>query len=268
MVSFNRPPAGYKSAVPVASLRADPTPPRPPALVDAWGTSEAAWIPAFTGVPEWPLTGGPGRALVVAPHPDDETLGAGGLLATLLERGWEVLVVAVTDGEAAYGSSGRDHPELAARRRDEQAAALRALAGGNRVAVHRLGLDDGGVSRRTGPLADAVRCHGAGADLCIAPLAWDGHPDHDACGEVALAAARDVDVPLVQYPIWAWHWGTPSELPLDRFRRVVLSAGARARKQAAMACFVSQQTPPPGCPTILPPHVMARFERPFEVLLP
>ncbi len=42
--------------------------------------------------------------LVVAPHRDDETLGAGGLIAAQRSRGIEVRVVAVTDGEMAYGT--------------------------------------------------------------------------------------------------------------------------------------------------------------------
>jgi len=264
-------PANHRWTAGAATL-----PPRPPADVDEWGTAEASWLPALDALPDWSIPVSPGRAVVIAPHPDDETLGAGGLLATLVERGWEVLVVAVTDGEAAYGhdaASGPGGPELARRRRDEQARALRALAGGDGVTVHRLSVADGAVGDHLGSLVDSLRRDLDGADLCVAPLAWDGHPDHDACGEAALAAlaalarAGRCPVPVVQYPIWAWHWATPAEMPLERLRRVVLRPAARRRKHRATACFVSQRTPPPGCPTILPPHVMARFERPFEVLL-
>jgi hypothetical protein len=68
------------------------------------------------------------RTLVlVAAHPDDETLGLGATAAMLSRRGVTVQVVAVTDGEAAYpdGSCGRR--ELAKLRRDELAAAAEAL---------------------------------------------------------------------------------------------------------------------------------------------
>ena len=50
----------------------------------------SAWIP------------NPVPTVVVAPHPDDETLAAGGLIAALTSRGIPVTVVAVTDGEHAY----------------------------------------------------------------------------------------------------------------------------------------------------------------------
>jgi GlcNAc-PI de-N-acetylase len=39
------------------------------------------------------------RLLVIAPHPDDETVGAGGAIATARERGWNVTVVFVTSGD-------------------------------------------------------------------------------------------------------------------------------------------------------------------------
>ena len=116
--SFNGPPAGYRAAVSVASHRGRRTPPRPPAQLEAWGTAESARLPALVDVPEWPLPVGPGGAVVIAPHPDDETLGTGGLLARLLERGWQVFVI-----ELRHGSGSRHR-----RRSRQQALTARAVA--------------------------------------------------------------------------------------------------------------------------------------------
>jgi LmbE family N-acetylglucosaminyl deacetylase len=63
------------------------------------------------------------KSTVVAPHPDDETLAAGGLIATQRSRHLPVTLLAVTDGEAAYP----DVPDLARTRRLEQARAAVAL---------------------------------------------------------------------------------------------------------------------------------------------
>src|SRR4051812_36313606 len=79
---------------------------------------ENDWLAALDDVPVWRPP--EGRMLVIAPHPDDETLGAGGLIAAHRLRGCSVQVIAVTDGEASYS----DWPDLGAVRAEEQMAAL------------------------------------------------------------------------------------------------------------------------------------------------
>ena len=79
------------------------------------------WAPQRTDAQRWE----PPRKLtvVVAPHPDDETLLSGGLIAHQARAGVPVIVLAVTDGEAAYPG---DPDGLARQRRREQRQALRA----------------------------------------------------------------------------------------------------------------------------------------------
>ena len=226
-------------------------------------------MPVLEYLPAWSPRGDGGHAVVVSPHPDDETLGVGGLLAELLARRWSVCVVAVTDGEAAHGHQAPlAARRLARRRRAEQEAALERLCdagGAGRVLVVRLGMPDGKVETVQADLTEALASPLRDADWCLAPLAWDGHPDHEASG----AAARDAcgnRVPLASYPIWAWHWATPSQLPLERAVRVPLSLATRERKAHALDSFASQYEPVEGG-AVVPPHVRIRFQRPFEVLL-
>lgn len=68
------------------------------------------------------------KALVVAPHPDDESLGCGGLLAMLAQRDCEVAVIFVTDGGASHPHSvSWSRTRLASKRQDEANAALLEL---------------------------------------------------------------------------------------------------------------------------------------------
>ena len=95
------------------------------------------------------------RLLVIAPHPDDETLGAGGLIQRLLERGGTVRVVLITAGdgyvEAVQHETGLPHPRpsqyiaYGERRLREARAAVREL-GGNRIRLQVLGFPDGGLT--------------------------------------------------------------------------------------------------------------------------
>ena len=79
-------------------------------MIRGQGTPSAQWLswPGWAGlrvtsVAELVPPGS--RLVVVAPHPDDEILGAGGLLAATARAGRDLLLVAVTDGQASHPGS-------------------------------------------------------------------------------------------------------------------------------------------------------------------
>jgi LmbE family N-acetylglucosaminyl deacetylase len=94
------------------------------------------------------------RLLVVAPHPDDEALGAAGLMQRVLARGGRVWVVLVTAGDGYVEAVAHDTGELlprpiqyvayGKRRVAESRAAMHRL-GGQRIHVAVLGFPDGGL---------------------------------------------------------------------------------------------------------------------------
>jgi LmbE family N-acetylglucosaminyl deacetylase len=223
------------------------------------GTPEAQWAPLFDLAPSLSL---PSSAiLVVSPHPDDEVLGAGGLIHCAAHAGCQVTVLSVTDGEAAY----TDWQNLAKIRRRESSDALNLLAA-RRVSHCPLSIPDGQVDRHRAMLFDAIDRELSPATLLVAPYESDGHPDHDATGEVCCEIARLREVPLWRYPIWAWHHGNPEHFTAKRCGRFELDAVARTAKAQAMRCFKSQLRPLGRVP-IIPRHVLPYFTRCYEVFL-
>jgi len=237
------------------------------------GTDAGAWSLwrrnlAATDLPALPL-------LVLVAHPDDETLGAGGLIATAAAAGAVVHVLIASDGEASHPQSAtHTGAQLAAIRRTEAEAALRRLAP-SAVATF-LALPDGRLAEQEGALADAVRDHLLGPCLLVSTWAGDGHPDHAACARAAAAAcAGRSDVVRWQFPIWAWHWADPAAAPGRAFAeqrcvRLDLDPAARAAKTRAIACYPSQHEPLsdlPGDEAILPPDVLAHFRHDNEVFI-
>ena len=221
-------------------------------------TSEADWIHLVAQAPELAISTRP--VLVVSPHPDDESLAVGGLLAELASRDVSVTVLTVTDGEGSHpGRAG-----LTDVRATEQAAALRAL--GLDDPPVRLGLPDGSVSEHTEQLANALadRCHPD--TVVLAPWEHDGHTDHDACGAVAHEVAAAQGATLLAYPVWAWQWASIGDLEQLALRRTTLSESSRSAKARAMACYSSQVFDEAG-PPIVGPAALARFLRPWEVLI-
>ena len=231
-------------------------------------TSEAAWVPWLAAAEARPFPDQDyAHVVVVAAHPDDETLGASGVVQHLHARGATVELVVATDGEAAFPAlSAPERTALGRLRREELRAALRAQGLGE-VLVHWLGLPDSGLAEHRAELAEALIPLLAGADLCLAPWPGDPHPDHQTVGDVALATA-----PLTahrwSYPIWMWHWLHPGDpaIPHGQAHTHRMSAVVRKRKAAGLAAFESQLRPGPnGESPIVDADMLGHFGRDVEV---
>ncbi|MBW0105833.1 PIG-L deacetylase family protein [Pseudonocardia sp. KRD291] len=208
---------------------------------------------------------GLGRLVVVAAHPDDETLAAAGLLRGAHEAGARVEIVVATDGEAALPEvTGLDRAELGRTRRAELHTALARLGVGASP-VTWLGLPDSALDPVE--LGVALGPHLRDADAYLAPWEHDPHPDHAAAGRAAAAAAP-VTVRGWGYPIWACTTLDPDDpsIPWSQADRHELDARDREAKRHAIAAFASQTTPlADGGRAVLPPEVLEHFHGDGEV---
>ena len=223
-------------------------------------TFEEEWTGLLQTVPVWHPPAVP--TVVLAPHPDDETLAAGGLIASLTQQGVPVSVVAITDGENAY----RGDVGLGEVRDVEQQRALQRL-GVAAADIHRLRLSDSGVSAEEARLTRALEPHLRGAGHIVAPWPHDFHPDHEVTGRSALAVARACGVPITWYFFWTWHRGTPELLQDLPLRLLPLTAAQQEAKREALAFHVSQLHHVSGEP-ILPGDLLLPAWRPYEIFLP
>ena len=240
------------------------------------GTSEARWRERREWGQVIPLpalaTTGASRVVVVAAHPDDETLAAGGLMALAAQTGLEVVVVLLTDGERSHpDSSTMSEQELARHRVEESRQALRLLAPGGRL--ERLGLPDGSVADHADAVVTAlVDVIGEDGDRTVLAAPWrdDGHADHDTAGLAASVAARRTDATLWEYPVWLWHWCDPEHAPWAAFRALPLPDDIRRAKGSAIVLHRTQVAPltdATGDEVVLHDGMLEHFRRPFEVFL-
>jgi LmbE family N-acetylglucosaminyl deacetylase len=234
-----------------------------PLTVD--GTPQQVWLDALAHAPELDLTSCR-DILVVAAHPDDETLGFGATIATLAGYGARVQVVAASDGGASH--PGRDRRDLECARREELHNAVTKL--GVPAPIY-LGMPDGELSDHEDLLADRLAemlADRPGTPWIAATWRGDGHPDHEAVGRAAAIAAQRRGAVLLEYPIWMWHWATPGDtaVPWDRLRAVPVTAHALNRKAAAAECYRSQIQTADAEPAPLPSFVVRRLLAVREVV--
>jgi LmbE family N-acetylglucosaminyl deacetylase len=131
--------------------------------------------------------------------------------------------------------------------------------------VVRVGLPDGKVAQYRNRLRNALLALIDPTITLIAPYERDGHPDHDASGDVCCGLARSHGVDIARYPVWTWHHSAPASLQEARWVKYPLSLEARRAKARAVQCFASQLQPASGAP--VPRHVLTHFARPFEAFL-
>lgn len=236
--------------------------------LDGGGTPVRDWLSAAP-LPALDMTACP-ALVVVAPHPDDETLGLGGTIARLAERGVDVRMVSVSDGGGAIpGLAEPDRLVLEHTRRLELLSAARVLGCAPPLS---LGFRDGRLAEFEAAIADRVAevlgQAGPGA-WCAATWRGDGHPDHEAVGRAAAAAAGHCGARFLEYPVWMWHWAVPGDaaVPWDRAFAVAPGDQARARKASAVPCFRSQFEPrPDGSAPVIPRAVVERLMAVGEVV--
>ncbi|MDR2013298.1 MAG: PIG-L family deacetylase [Rhodanobacter sp.] len=147
------------------------------------------------------------RLLILAPHPDDETIATGVLIQVALQAGAALRIVFATDGdnnpwpqrwiERRWHIGARERARWGERRRQEVSAALRVL-GVDAQATRFLGWPDQGLTERlmrddeaVTILAGEIRAF-APTHVALPALA-DRHPDHGALrvlGDLALLRAE------------------------------------------------------------------------------
>ncbi|WP_404434533.1 PIG-L family deacetylase [Microbacterium lacus] len=213
--------------------------------------------------------------IVVSAHPDDETLGAAGIMQRVSAAGGRVTVIVATDGEASHPHSTTHTPaDLRSIRRREVRHAADALAPG--CDLHFLGLPDGGLRERTRELEDVLAAmvevisHDLPHTTFVAPWSGDGHRDHRVTAECVARVASATGICHLGYPIWLWHWGRPDDVPWEVAVGLELVEAERSGKGRALSMHVSQTSPlsaAPGDEAIISDDMKAHFSRPIELFI-
>jgi LmbE family N-acetylglucosaminyl deacetylase len=239
------------------------------------GTSEFAWRQSFylMGLSELSL-GDHNMAVVLAAHPDDESLGLGGTISTLLSNGTTVLVITATDGAPPRrGIRATLRDAMRTRQQNETRAAIGALGEGQsgNVLNVQLHLPDGNLAAVEIELVEHVARFLGPDDVCFATWEFDGQPDREAAGRAARRACELTGARLLHFPIDMWRWASINDptLPWRDARRVSLGAQEIERKDRAINCYETHNSSPDdgsGPQPSLSPDELAHFQRSFEVV--
>jgi LmbE family N-acetylglucosaminyl deacetylase len=187
----------------------------------------------------------PGDVMILAPHPDDEAIGCGGLIAQAQAQGRAAHLVFLSDGARGCADPARRGATLAAvREREAHAAACVLDVPPERR--HFFRLPDRSVPS-AGDEFDAI-VRALTSMLCLDAIGTivtttddDPHPDHKAACRIAQAAAERSGAKLLCFPVWTWR--TPRNRSV--LNRVLHGSRLDVRpqlalKRAALAAHATQ----------------------------
>lgn len=192
------------------------------------------------------------RLLVIAPHPDDETISAGGLIQQVRELGGDVSILLLTDGdnnpwpqrwlERRVWIGKAERERWGRRRREEVVRALHVL-GVPAGALQAFGWPDMGITaylRQDLAVALAalkLQILRYQPDVIVLPALGDRHPDHSAAHVLLrLTLPEYIEAPrLLAYLVH----GRPGDHPIERIQ-IDMTASQRSTKLLAVAEHHSQ----------------------------
>lgn len=201
----------------------------------------------------------PKRVLVVAPHPDDETLGTGGTIAKFIAEGHQVTVLVVS------GHLPPLYADEVFRRTVREAKAAFAILGVTDfrfLEIPATMVGDVPVHVLNERLMAVVREVRPQVVLCSFP---DRHVDHRVIFESVMVACRPVGAGIGIELLAAYetlsetHWNAPFIEPNFMPTWVVDISAFMERKLAALACYESQIPVGPGPRSVQAVEALARF---------
>lgn len=166
--------------------------------------------------------------LVLAPHPDDEVLACGGLLALAASRGVRAQVIVLSDGGLGGDAATREAESLAA------AQVLGGALARQSTQFWRLpdrGLQPGALLQQR--IAQAIET--SRAEWVLAPSPFEIHPDHRAVCQASIAAVRERCSAGQPVQLVCCEIGQPL-LP----NALIDITSVAALKARALRCFASQ----------------------------
>jgi LmbE family N-acetylglucosaminyl deacetylase len=214
--------------------------------------------------------------LIVAPHPDDETLGCGGAIALLRQLNFPVAVAVVSDGTKSHPNSLIYPPPALKKLREQESLAALAILGVAPETVTFFGMPDGEVqiARKSAKAIALISQYLNKLAPSIIFLPWrrDPHPDHRASWQLFTVAAENLTNPprIIEYPIWDWDTQQRGDFAdsinawrLDITNVLELKRQAIAKYRSQISDLIKDD--PQGFR--LTPQMLQNFTQPWEIYL-
>lgn len=148
-----------------------------------------------------------GDVVIIAPHPDDEVFGCGGLIARLVAEGHNPHIIVLTGGGGSHdGCCSTSESEIISARRGLTHKAMPVL-GLPESHLDELDFIDGHISEGNPEEKKELEAliSEINPDVILVPHHGEGWPDHLAARDLGIELAGD-DTAVYEYCVWMWYY--------------------------------------------------------------
>lgn len=184
-----------------------------------------------------------GSILIIAPHPDDEVIGCGGLIARLVREGNAPHIIVMTSGEASHhGCCDTPDGEIIHARRQLTRNAFTIL-GVPEENLHELNFPDGGISEDSEELTPLKNLlQKLDPDSILVPHWGEGWPDHVTTARIV----KDIlpsDTEIWEYCVWMWYYNVWRGLDWKNAATLSMTPEEHSMKLKAMDAYTTPLAP-------------------------
>lgn len=183
-----------------------------------------------------------GTTVFVAPHPDDEVIGCGGLIQRLLKQGGELHIVIMTAGEGSHQNCCNTPKEQIKEVRRRLCTDIDTSLGLDGQQIHMFGYPDGGIqteheeTMRLQTLINKIK-----PDVIFVPHWGEGWPDHVNTRQIIRNIANH-HTTIYEYCVWMWYYNV-WRLDWRNARILSMTKEEHEKKLKAVDDYVTPQAP-------------------------
>lgn len=145
------------------------------------------------------------KILIISPHPDDEILGCGGLMANMVEENKKVLLVLLTKGENSHFDSPFISKDLL---KEERVKLTQKAASKIKLPIENitfLDFKDGNINDKDSEIIKLeLLINSIKPDAVFVPYHFEGNKDHETTSIIVKSITKNTPIHLIEYCVWFW----------------------------------------------------------------
>lgn len=183
------------------------------------------------------------KVLIIAPHPDDEVIGCGGLIARLVNEKHSPHIIIMSGGEGSHNgccNTPKQDIVVARRRLTRNALAVLGVPVEN---IHELDYPDGSINTHnpeTEKLKDLIAK--IKPDAIFVPHWGEGWADHVNARKIGIELVLD-DTEVYEYCVWMWYYNVWRGLDWRNAAILRMTSKEYERKLRAMDAYIKPLAP-------------------------